>query len=825
MDFTTLQQSILQFVHQPGYRPMKPRIIARNLGVPKEQAADVKKAVKRMVRQGQLQYGSNHLVLPILAAADAQTQAAAADAALDKRILEKLALRLPASRKAAADKSPSKIASGRVVGRFSRTAKGFGFVRLAGTGKMPVAPGAGKMPVAPDEKELADVYIPAKYAGNASTGDTVLVQISKRRRGEPGVRGEIVEILERQTNQFVGTYFESRGSGYVQVDGTLFARPISVGDPGAKNARPDDKVVFEMVRFPSPLHDGEGVITEVLGPRGKPGVDTLSILREYNLVEPFPEDVLEDARVRAEKFAETVPAGRTDYSKATIVTIDPEDARDFDDAISLERLDGGNWLLGVHIADVSHFVQPKSPLDREARNRATSVYLPDRVIPMLPEIISNGLASLQPGKVRLTKTALIEFTPEGLQVGVELQNSAIKSAKRLTYEQVDAFLADPEAWRKKLGAKVHALLEKMRALAAVLRARRMKKGALELTMPEVKIELDKNGRVSGARVVENTESHQIIEEFMLAANEAVAETIERKGWPFIRRVHQPPTPRKLKALTAFVKELGFKVESLESRFELQKLLKAASGRPDQHAVNFATLRSLQRAVYNPVEEGHYALASDCYCHFTSPIRRYPDLTVHRLVDALLAGQSGTGPFFGGKTRSAKKRKTENMDLSPSESPASNKPRFDLDKLHLLAQHCSDREQRAEAAERELTKMKLLAYMSTRIGEEMEAVVTGVESYGLFVQGVQLPAEGLIHVDSLADDYYDFDRASHTLAGRRAGNAFRLGDLLRVVVARVDLERRELDFRLAARKKHSAAKAGKKPVEKSFTRRRRNARRK
>jgi ribonuclease R len=437
----------------------------------------------------------------------------------------------------------------------------------------------------------------------------------------------------------------------------------------------------------------------------------------------------------------------------------------------------------------------KSALDREARGRATSVYLPDRVIPMLPEIISNSLASLQPGKVRMTKTALIEFTPEGLRVGITLQNSAIKSSKRLTYEEVDAFIADPEAWRKKLGAKVHALLEKMQALAKTLRLRRMKKGSLELTMPEVKIELDKNGRVSGARVAENTESHQIIEEFMLAANEAVAETLESKGWPFIRRVHQSPTPRKLKALTAFVKELGYKVESLESRFELQKLLKAAIGRPDQHAVNFATLRSLQRAIYSPAEEGHYALASDCYCHFTSPIRRYPDLTVHRLVDALLIGP---------------------------------KPKNDLDELGILAQHCSDREQRAEAAERELTKLKLLAYMSERIGEEMEAIVTGVESFGLFVQGVKLPAEGLIHVDSLTDDYYDFDRASHTLSGRRAGNAFRLGDLLQVVVVRVDLERRELDFRLAGKKKASPAKnekKSKKPPATKAVRGRRQGRRK
>jgi ribonuclease R len=797
MENLSLQQSVLQFVNRPDYRPMKPRMIAQYLGIPKEETADVKKAVKRLVRAGQIRYAANHLVLPIFA--PDSPEAKAADVALDKRILEKLASRLPGTKKSSGGKpsslKPARIAAGRVVGTFSRTAKGFGFVRLAAQGRKPESP--SDMDDTADANEPAekeDIYIPAKYAGDASTGDTVVVQISKRRRGDPGVRGEIVEILERQTNQFVGTYFESRGAGYVQVDGTLFAKPISVGDPGAKNAQPDDKVVFEMVRFPSPLHHGEGVITEVLGPRGKPGVDTLSILREYNLVEPFAEDALDDARQQAEKFKETVPPDRTDYTKTTVVTIDPEDARDFDDAISLEQLGNGHWLLGVHIADVSHFVPPKSAIDREARNRATSVYLPDRVIPMLPEIISNGLASLQPGKVRLTKTALIEFTPDGVRVGVELQNSAIKSTKRLIYEQVDEFIAQPEAWRKKLGAKVFALLEKMRTLAAILRDRRMKKGSLELSMPEVKIDLDKNGRVSGAHVVENTESHQIIEEFMLAANEAVAETLEKKGWPFIRRVHQPPTPRKLKALTAFVKELGYKTESLESRFELQKLLKAAVGRPDQHAVNFATLRSLQRAVYSPVEEGHYALASDCYCHFTSPIRRYPDLTVHRLVDAMLLGP---------------------------------KPKNDVDELFILAQHCSDREQRAEAAERELTKLKLLAYMSTRIGEEMEAIVTGVESFGLFVQGVQLPAEGLLSIDSLSDDYYDFDRASHTLCGRRAGNSFRLGDLLRVAVARVDLERRELDFRLASKMKSSAAKkvkSEKKSPEKSAPRSRRKGRR-
>ncbi len=746
MEDLDLQQKILKFVRRKGYRPVKPRVIAERLKVPKDRAAEVKRAVKRLVGRGQLAYAANHLV----------------------RAAE-----------------PSSPGGNRLVGVFQRTQKGFGFVRPTGAGlatsQQPAAGDAAAGDAAAGDAaavaEIKDIYIPAKRTADAATGDVVLVQLTKQRAHDPGPRGEIVEIIERQTHQFVGTYSESGGSAYVQVDGTLFARPISVGDPGAKSARPDDKVVFEMVRFPSPVHEGEGVITEVLGPRGKPGVDTLSIIREFNLPEEFPEDALEDARRQAEAFDESIPKDRLDLTSETVITIDPADARDFDDAISLERLDQGHWRLGVHIADVTHFVRPKTALDREAHSRATSVYLPDRVLPMLPEVISNSLASLQPNKVRYSKTAIIEFTAEGQPVGCKLHRAAIKSNKRLTYEQVDQFLADPGAWRRKLGAKVHELLGRMHELAMILRRRRIRRGALELSMPEVKVELDGHGRVCGARVVENTESHQIIEEFMLAANESVAELLYEKKVPFLRRIHKPPTLRKLKALTEFVGELGLKVNNLENRFELQKLLSRVVGRPEQHAVNFAVLRSLQRAVYSPVEEGHHALASDCYCHFTSPIRRYPDLTVHRLIDAVLRRR---------------------------------KPTVRLDELMVLGQHCSDREQRADSAERDLTKLKLLHYLSQRIGEEMDVVVTGVESFGLFVQGVQLPAEGLVHIDSLADDYYHYERATHTLAGRRSGNAYRLGDQLRVAVARVDLERRELDFRLVQRKKRRVAVA-KKPA--------------
>ena len=648
-----------------------------------------------------------------------------------------------------------------VVGVFRRTEGGYGFVRPAGT--------------TPADARGSDVYIPSHKSGDAATGDVVMVELGRRGGGKhPGPRGQIVKIVRRQSHEFVGTYFESAGLGYVEVDGTLFSRPILVGDPGASGVRPDDKVVIEMVRFPSHVRDGEGVVTEVLGRRGQPGVDTLSILREFRLPEEFPQDALEEARRQADLFDESIPSRRLDVTGLVVITIDPADARDFDDAISLERLPNGHWRLGVHIADVSHFVRPKTALDREAYKRATSVYLPDRVVPMLPELVSNGLASLQPGKVRYTKTLFIELTADAERVATEAHRAAIKSCRRLNYQQVDQFLQDPKPWRRKLGAKVHDLLGRMHELAMILRRRRLRRGALELAMPEVKVELDRHGRVTGAHVVEHTESHQIIEEFMLAANEAVAEMLADKDLHFLRRVHEAPVPRKLKALTEFVAELGFRTESLESRFALQKLLAEVAGRPEQRAVNYAVLRSLQRAVYSPQHEGHYALASQCYCHFTSPIRRYPDLTVHRLLDSILAGR---------------------------------KPRNDLQRLAAVGEHCSEREERAEAAERELTKLKLLAYLSERIGHEMDAVITGVESFGLFAQGIELPAEGMIHISSLGDDHYRFDRNTHTLAGHRSGNTYRLGDLVRVAVFRVDLERRELDLRLV-RHQERPARVGK-----------------
>ncbi len=701
-----LEEKILKHVSAEEYQPVKPRVLAKQLNLAPDQAADVRRAVKRLSKQLKIKYGANHVVYP-----------------------------------------PSGGKANEIVGKFQRAAAGYGFVRPSGTHHS-----MGK---------TRDIYIPESRTRDAATGDVVLVTTGRKpQRQEDRIRGEIVRILERRTHQFVGTYFIQSGRAYVTVDGRGFEQPVPVGDPGAKNAAVNDKVVIEMVRFPDKRRPGEAVVTEVLGDYRRAGVDTLTVMREFALPDAFPEEAMQESRRQADLFDESIVAPRQDLTDMTVITIDPVDARDFDDAISLEKLDNGHWRLGVHIADVAHFVQPGTPLDAVARDRATSIYLPDRVIPMLPEIISNNLASLQPDKVRYTKTAFIEFSAEGMPIHTEVCSSAIRSVRRFTYEEVDDFLANRTAWKAKLDADVHRLLGDMHLLAMTLRRRRMSRGALDIVMPEIKLNLDRRGKVVSAYVTEYTESHQVIEEFMLAANIAVAVRLRDEKLLFLRRVHASPSRRKIKMLTQFVNFLGLDVGGLENRFELKRLLAEVRGTPLEPSVNLSVLQSMQKAVYSPQPEGHYALAADCYCHFTSPIRRYPDLTVHRLIDFVVAGKKAAG------------------------NPES---------LISLGEHCSEREQRAEQAERELTKLKLLSYFSTRIGEQLQAVVTGVESYGVFVQGRPLPVEGLLHVESLISDFYAYDQEGFALVGKKSGHKFQLGDVILVKVANVDLIRRELDF--------------------------------
>jgi ribonuclease R len=701
-----LEEKILSTLARRTYEPLKPKALARKIGVPDTQYADFRRALRALHRQGRIEMGKNHTVRP----------------------------------------TPP---HGTITGTFRRTGTGVGYVR----------------PHLIEGQSGAEVRIPEEDGLDAATGDTVLVRITRKpNRPDMNPVGRVMSVVERATHHFVGTYFERDGQGLVRVDGTVFSHSIYVGDPGAKGARPNDKVVFEMLRFPTPEDRGEGVLTEVLGPRGQPGVDTLSIIRAFNLPDVFPEDVQEEARAAAAAFREDDLAGREDFTGDLVVTIDPADARDFDDAVSLTRdRKSGHWQLTVHIADVAHFVPLGGPLDREARKRGTSVYLPQRVLPMFPELISNGLASLQEGRVRHVKSVHIDFTPAGQKTSVRFANAAIRVRKRFTYEQVLALLerdAAPPA--EELSSEVYDLLLRMRDLAMILRQRRLRRGALELNMPEAELEYDEQGRLSGAHFRKNDVSHQIIEEFMLAANEAVAEHFAGLDVPFLRRIHPDPDPLKLEQFAGFARSLGYKMTTDTDRFALQRILEKSAARPDAYAVHYALLRSLKQAVYSPVEEGHYALASDDYCHFTSPIRRYPDLTVHRLLDRWLR----TGRAGGNVTE-----------------------------LTALGEHCSLTERRADLAERELVKLKLLTYLSERIGMELEVIITGVADYGFFGQAERLPVEGLVHISTLPDDYYYYEEGTHTLIGRRSGRRYRLGDRVRVVVVRVDLQRRQLDFRI------------------------------
>jgi ribonuclease R len=713
-----LEEQIVSVLARKSYQPLKPKALARKLGVPSSQYSEFRHALRSLVKKNRAEIGKNHTVRPI---------------------------------------QPH----GTVTGIFRRTGSGFGFVR----------------PHAIDGHAGPEILIREANALDASTGDEVLVRITRKpSRPDLGPVGEILRVLERATRQFVGTYFERDGQGLVRVDGTVFRHSVYVGDPGAKGAKPDDKVVLEMIRFPTPEDRGEGVLTEILGPRGKPGVDTLSIIREFELPDRFPQDVLDEARVAAAAFDEQDLDGREDFTSDIIITVDPAEARDFDDAISLTQDSRGkHWQLGVHIADVAHFAPPGSAVDREARQRGTSVYLPQRVLPMFPEVISNSLASLQQGRVRYVKSALMDFTPAGQRTETRFANAAIRVRKRFTYEQVSAILqahaAEPANGLRAAGLKVDpevlALLLKMRDLAMVLRRRRLRRGALELNMPEAELEFDEQGRVTGAHFVKHDVSHQIIEEFMLAANEAVAEHLARFGVPFLRRIHPAPEPTKLEAFAEFARSLGYKIERHVDRFALQRVLEKSADRPDAYAVHYALLRSLKQAAYSPEEEGHYALASATYCHFTSPIRRYPDLTVHRLLGQLLrTGRAGS----------------------------------DETELAALGEHCSKMERRAEIAERELIKIKLLTYLSERLGLELEVIITGVADYGFFASAEELPVDGLVHISTMTDDYYYFDEASHSLIGRRSKRRHRLGDKVKVTVVRVDLQRRQLDFRLCPRKK-------------------------
>ncbi|MCK4658940.1 MAG: ribonuclease R, partial [Phycisphaerae bacterium] len=668
--------------------------------------------------------------------------------------------------------------SGKIFGKYRANPRGFGFV-------------------IPDAPQLhGDLYVPEGHGKGAMTGDTVCATIRKRgkRGGKMLHEGRVIEIVARGEGHFVGELQRGLGQWFVRPDGNTFHAPIFVGDVGAKQAKAGDQVVVEITEYPSHNRDARGVILEVLGQRGAPGVDLLSIIRRHGFTTEFPEEVVAEARrVTAEYDPDAALAEREDLSDLTVITIDPETARDFDDAISIMPQKGGMVELGVHIADVAYFVARDGLLDKEARERSNSVYFPNYVIPMLPEVLSNGLCSLQEDQPRLTKSAFITYDRRGKVVSERFVNGVIRSSRRLTYADATSIL---DGKTRGFAGEVVTLLRWMERLAKTIRKRRVREGMLVLDLPDVEVVLDDEGQVVGVKPEDTSFSHTIIEMFMVEANEAVGRLLADLGVPNLRRAHPEPDERAVESLGRFLHALGLKAPKSMDRKNLQKLLNEAAGQPTQFAVNLAVLRSMEKAVYSPKPVGHFALASKNYVHFTSPIRRYPDLTIHRLLNAYVRGELG-------KRKGRKQWPTVAV-------------------LEGLGDLCSTNERKAEDAERELKLVYILRLLEGRLGDSFEGVVTGVTNFGVFVQLPEYLVEGLLRFTDLPEDWWEVDADAGCVVGERTGHCITIGDRLAVTVAAVDIVTRKVDLALtkplsgARRQKKATDATGASPRQKGRT---------
>jgi len=600
------------------------------------------------------------------------------------------------------------------------------------------------------ETSGADLYIAEEDTGVAMHGDKVVARQNRERRADKP-SGRVIRILERAHETVVGTLQKTQRFHFIVPDEPRLIRDIYTHP--AQNAKVGDKVVVKLAEWTSRHVNPEGEIVEVLGKADAPGVDVLAIIRQHKLPTRFPDAVLRET----ERIREEIPTDRMDLRNEFIVTIDPDDAKDFDDAVNVDELPGGGWRLGVHIADVSHYVRPGSALDREARARGNSVYLVDRVIPMLPEKLSNGLCSLRPQEDRLTQSCFIEFTSKLVTRKVEFAPSVIRSRHRLTYQEALSRLES-----KRNPDELTVALKKMWRLASQLRAQRFAHGSLDLDFPEVKVRLDERGRPTHIEKQVNDISHQLIEEFMLAANEAVARQISGRQVPCVYRIHEDPDLDKLREFRVYAQGFGYKVGDVAHRSELQKLLVAVDGQPEEYAIHLALLRSLKRARYSVTPMGHYGLAKKYYTHFTSPIRRYADLVVHRT----LTGQVSS-----------------------------------VTELTQIAEHVSQTERVADEAEKASVELKKLEYFQKQLMgghlDTMEAVVCGVRNFGIFVELPESLVQGLVHISRLDDDYYHYEEQRERLVGKRTRRIIKIGDKLHVQVERVDACKKQIDFRLTA----------------------------
>ena len=613
------------------------------------------------------------------------------------------------------------------------------------------------------EKEGEDhIFISPRKLGGALHGDRVVARVESMRR--KGKEGRVIRVLERSFKKVVGRFARGKHYAYLVPEDERILQEIFIPEGETKRAKAGQIVVAEIVRYPEATERPEGRITHILGYPDDPEIEPQIIIHKYDLPHRFSSAALAQARTLPSIPSPEQYHDRVDLRQIPTFTIDGEKARDFDDAVAIEEDEKGERLLYVSISDVSHYVEEGSPLDQEAFFRGTSVYFPDRAIPMFPPELSNELCCLQPGVDRLTLTVEMRFDEEGEPKGVRFYPSVIRSAKRLTYTAVRKALVDgDEATQRELRPLMPSL-EAMARLAEALRARRLARGALDFDLPEPEVILNLQGEAEDVVRAERNLAHQIIEEFMIAANEAVARFLEEAGIPSIYRIHEPPSEESMKEFRRFLSCLGYRMRKTEtpSPKGLQKVLEAVRGKKEEKVVNKLLLRSMKWAKYAAENIGHFGLASQAYTHFTSPIRRYPDLMVHRLVKRVLSKRGGR--------------------LSPEE-------------LAQKADHLSNRERVAMEAEREILDRYRVRLMKDRIREVYDGVISGVTAFGFFVELDDIYVEGLVPMTSLHDDYYRYDEKRYVLIGERTGKTFRIGDPVRVRVERVDVERRRIDFGL------------------------------
>ncbi|MFY4774915.1 ribonuclease R [Metabacillus sp. RGM 3146] len=710
-DLQTHVNQLLSYMKEEAYKPLTIQELEESLGI--KDASDFKSLVKALVlmeEQGQIvRTRSNRYGLP-----------------------EKMNL---------------------IRGKVSGHAKGFAFVD-------------------PDDTEMDDVFIPPNELNNAMHGDIVLVRVSS---GTSGARkeGTIVRILEHGIKEVVGTYTESKNFGFVIADDKKIASDIFIPREASNGAVEGHKVVVKITTYPEGRRNAEGEVIQILGHKNDPGVDIISIIHKHGLPQEFPGDVLKQANDTPETISEGDLKDRRDLRNQVIVTIDGADAKDLDDAVTVTKLDNGHYKLGVHIADVSHYVTENSPIDKEAVDRATSVYLVDRVIPMIPHRLSNGICSLNPKVDRLTLSCEMEVDENGDVVKHDIFQSVIKTTERMTYSDVNSILVDKDEELSKKYEPLVPMFEQMAELARVLRKKRMHRGAIDFDFKEAKVLVNEEGKPYDVVLRERSVAEKLIEEFMLLANETVAEHFHWMNVPFIYRIHEDPDEGKLQRFLEFITNFGYTVKGTANSIHpqaLQQILEDVQGQPEEMVVSTVMLRSMKQAKYDPASVGHFGLSTEFYTHFTSPIRRYPDLIVHRLIRTYL---------IEGKIDEATKAKW-------------------AEKLPDIAEQSSNMERRAVDAERETDDLKKSEYMLDKIGEEYDGIISSVTNFGMFVE---LPntIEGLVHVSYMTDDYYRYDEKSYAMIGERTGNVYRIGDEITIRVVKVDKDERAVDFEIVGMK--------------------------